>query len=178
MHSKIVGCSKFNQKRLNCSYKSLDCLPLPTLLFESVIGNMQGVGFNIPSICCICWASLQAAELAAVAGPQKPSLHAPPSYMHKEVPLGTCALCSVLHCKALRQAKRQARLISLSAALNVSAVLGFGRGTIPLCSVAPQHKSGLGTPKVLVYATLACLEFVAPKCSLFDHAAVCVDLEE
>lgn len=51
MHSKVVGVVTFNQKRLNRSYKSLDCFPLPTLLIESVIWNMQRVGFNIPSIC-------------------------------------------------------------------------------------------------------------------------------
>lgn len=48
------GCSNFNQKRLNCSYKSLDRFPPPTLLVESVTWNMQRVGFNIPSICWIC----------------------------------------------------------------------------------------------------------------------------
>lgn len=47
------------------------------------------------------------------------------------------------------------------------------------CSVAPQHGSGLGTPKVTSgSAALACLGFAAPKYSLFDHAVVCLDLGE
>ena len=73
------GCGNFNQKRLSCSYRSLDCFPLPSLLVESLIWNMQRVGFNIPSICWICEASLQPAESAVVTAPAKPARPQRPS---------------------------------------------------------------------------------------------------